>query len=84
MKIVTLTVLSTLLALAGCATVPPPPPAGQRVRVLIADDSAVVRGLVARWLCEADRLPRTPTHVAAVVAEHRPCALCGLLIADPS
>ena len=28
MKIVTLTVLSTLLALAGCATVPPPPPAG--------------------------------------------------------
>ncbi len=28
-------------------------PAGHRVRVLIADDSAVVRGLVARWLAEA-------------------------------
>ncbi|MCJ2034722.1 chemotaxis response regulator protein-glutamate methylesterase [Methylobacterium sp. J-068] len=31
----------------------PPAPAGQRVRVLIADDSAVVRGLVARWVAEA-------------------------------
>ena len=31
----------------------PPPLAGQRVRVLIADDSAVVRGLVARWIGEA-------------------------------
>lgn len=30
-----------------------PSPAGQRVRVLIADDSAVVRGLVARWIGEA-------------------------------
>ena len=28
-------------------------PAGHRVRVLIADDSAVVRGLVARWIAEA-------------------------------
>jgi two-component system chemotaxis response regulator CheB len=27
--------------------------AGQKIRVLIADDSAVVRGLVARWLGEA-------------------------------
>lgn len=36
---------------------PPPshatPTVGQRVRVLIADDSAVVRGLVARWIAEA-------------------------------
>ncbi|MCK2052542.1 chemotaxis response regulator protein-glutamate methylesterase [Methylobacterium sp. 37f] len=31
----------------------PPPQTGQRVRVLIADDSAVVRGLVARWIGEA-------------------------------
>ncbi|MDB5646296.1 MAG: chemotaxis response regulator protein-glutamate methylesterase [Methylobacterium sp.] len=30
-----------------------PPQASQRVRVLIADDSAVVRGLVARWIGEA-------------------------------
>ncbi|NEU14018.1 chemotaxis response regulator protein-glutamate methylesterase [Methylobacterium sp. BTF04] len=29
------------------------PASGHRVRVLIADDSAVVRGLVARWISEA-------------------------------
>lgn len=31
----------------------PNPASGHRVRVLIADDSAVVRGLVTRWIAEA-------------------------------
>jgi len=44
-------------------------------RTVVSHAAKHTRGLVARWLCEADRLPRTPAHVAAVVAEHRPCAL---------
>ncbi len=44
-------------------------------RTVVSHAAKHTRGLVARWLCEADRLPRTPRHVAAVVAEHRPCAL---------
>lgn len=44
-------------------------------RTVVSHAAKHTRGLVARWLCEADRLPRTPQHVAAVVAEHRPCAL---------
>jgi len=44
-------------------------------RTVVSHAAKHTRGLVARWLCEADRLPRTPGHVAAVVAEHRPCAL---------
>jgi len=42
--------------LTGSAVPAPRPPAasaGSPVRVLIADDSAVVRGLVARWITEA-------------------------------
>jgi len=44
-------------------------------RTVVSHAAKHTRGLVARWLCEADRLARTPQHVAAVVAEHRPCAL---------
>lgn len=44
-------------------------------RTVVSHAAKHTRGLVARWLCEADRLPRTPEQVAAVVAEHRPCAL---------
>ena len=35
---------------------PAAPPAGTRPRVLVVDDSAVVRGLVARWIEADDRL----------------------------
>ena len=39
--------------LAATAAPPADPSAAGRIRVLIADDSAVVRGLVARWIGEA-------------------------------
>lgn len=38
---------------ASAATSAPSPSAGPRIRVLVADDSVVVRGLVSRWLEEA-------------------------------
>ncbi|TNC13363.1 chemotaxis response regulator protein-glutamate methylesterase [Methylobacterium terricola] len=38
---------------ASAATSTPSPSAGPRIRVLVADDSVVVRGLVSRWLEEA-------------------------------
>ncbi|QRE72988.1 protein-glutamate methylesterase/protein-glutamine glutaminase [Methylobacterium aquaticum] len=38
---------------ASAAPSTPTPSAGQRIRVLVADDSVVVRGLVSRWLEEA-------------------------------
>lgn len=44
-------------------------------RTVVSHAAKHTRGLVARWLCEADRLARTPQNVAAVVAEHRPCDL---------
>jgi cytoplasmic iron level regulating protein YaaA (DUF328/UPF0246 family) len=44
-------------------------------RTVVSHAAKHTRGLVARWLCEAERLPRTPHHVAAVVAEHRLCEL---------
>ena len=48
-------------------------------RTVVSHAAKHTRGLVARWVCEADRTPRTPTALAALVAEHRPCAL----VADP-
>lgn len=51
--------------------------AGQRS--VVSHLAKHTRGLVARWLCEADRLPRTPHAVAAVVAERREC----VLVPDP-
>ena len=44
-------------------------------RIVVSHLAKHTRGLVARWLCEADRVPRTPRAVAALVAEHRECAL---------
>lgn len=44
-------------------------------RSVVSHAAKHTRGLVARWLCETDRTPRTPAQVAAVVADHRPCAL---------
>lgn len=44
-------------------------------RSVVSHFAKHTRGLVARWLCEADRPPRNPAHVAAVVAEHRTCEL---------
>ena len=44
-------------------------------RTVVSHAAKHTRGLVARWVCEADRTPRTPTALAALVAEHRPCAL---------
>ncbi len=38
---------------ASAAPSTPSPSAGPRIRVLVADDSVVVRGLVSRWLEEA-------------------------------
>ena len=40
-------------------------------RTVVSHAAKHTRGLVARWLCEAARLPRTPADVAALVAEHR-------------
>ena len=44
-------------------------------RTVVSHAAKHTRGLVARWVCEADRTPRTPTALAALVSEHRPCAL---------
>jgi cytoplasmic iron level regulating protein YaaA (DUF328/UPF0246 family) len=44
-------------------------------RTVVSHAAKHTRGLVTRWICEADRTPRTPAAVAALVAEHRPCAL---------
>ena len=48
-------------------------------RTVVSHSAKHTRGLVARWLCEADRTPRTAAGVAAVVAQHRACEL----VADP-
>ena len=48
-------------------------------RTVVSHSAKHTRGLVARWICEAGRTPRTPTAVATLVAEHRPCEL----VADP-
>jgi cytoplasmic iron level regulating protein YaaA (DUF328/UPF0246 family) len=48
-------------------------------RTVVSHAAKHTRGLVTRWICEAERTPRTPAAVAALVAEHRPCAL----VADP-
>lgn len=39
------------------------------------------RGLVARWVLEAARMPRTPAAVAEIVAGHRRCDLVDLVAA---
>lgn len=44
-------------------------------RTVVSHAAKHTRGLVARWLCESDRTPRTPADVAALVGVHRPCAL---------
>lgn len=44
-------------------------------RTVVSHLAKHTRGLVARWLCQAERAPRTPSAVAAVVAEHRDCDL---------
>ena len=44
-------------------------------RTVVSHLTKHTRGLVARWLCQAGRAPRTPSAVAAVVAEHRDCEL---------
>ena len=48
-------------------------------RTVVSHSAKHTRGLVARWICEADRTPRTPAAVAALVAGHRACEL----VADP-
>ena len=48
-------------------------------RTVVSHSAKHTRGLVARWICEAERTPRTPAAVAALVSEHRDCAL----VADP-
>ncbi len=48
-------------------------------RTVVSHAAKHTRGLVARWLCEVDRTPRTPAAVTALVAQHRPCEL----VADP-
>ena len=48
-------------------------------RTVVSHAAKHTRGLVARWVCEAERTPRTPATLATLVAGHRPCAL----IADP-
>ena len=48
-------------------------------RTVVSHSAKHTRGLVARWLCEADRTPRTPAALAALVSEHRSCEL----VADP-
>ncbi|MDN5727794.1 MAG: peroxide stress protein YaaA [Propionibacteriales bacterium] len=44
-------------------------------RTVVSHLAKHTRGLVARWLLEADRAPRTVADVAAVVAEHVHCEL---------
>lgn len=44
-------------------------------RTVVSHLAKHTRGLVARWLLEADRPPRTPAAVAQVVAGHRRCEL---------
>jgi cytoplasmic iron level regulating protein YaaA (DUF328/UPF0246 family) len=44
-------------------------------RTVVSHAAKHTRGLVARWICEAARTPRTPAAVSALVAEHRPCEL---------
>src|SRR3954453_7025303 len=46
-------------------------------RTIVSHAAKHTRGLVARWVCEADRTPRTPAALATLVAEHRPAALVG-------
>jgi cytoplasmic iron level regulating protein YaaA (DUF328/UPF0246 family) len=44
-------------------------------RTVVSHAAKHTRGLVARWLCEADRTPRTPAALEALVREHRPAEL---------
>lgn len=44
-------------------------------RTVVSHLAKHTRGLVTRWLCEADRTPRTATAVAVLVSEHRACTL---------
>lgn len=44
-------------------------------RTVVSHAAKHTRGLVARWLCEAGRTPRTPAALAGLVGEHRPCEL---------
>ena len=44
-------------------------------RTVVSHLAKHTRGLVTRWLCQAERPPRSPAAVAAVVAEHRDCDL---------
>ena len=48
-------------------------------RTIVSHAAKHTRGLVARWICEADRTPRTPAAVAALVSQHHASAL----VADP-
>ncbi len=48
-------------------------------RTVVSHAAKHTRGLVARWLCEVDRTPRTVAGVAMLVAQHRSCEL----VADP-
>ena len=44
-------------------------------RTVVSHLAKHTRGLVTRWLCQAERAPRTVAAVAAVVGEHRDCDL---------
>ena len=44
-------------------------------RTVVSHAAKHTRGLVARWVCEADGTPRTPAALAALVREHRSCEL---------
>jgi uncharacterized protein len=44
-------------------------------RTVVSHAAKHTRGLVARWVCEADRTPRTPAALATLVREHRSCDL---------
>jgi len=48
-------------------------------RTVVSHAAKHTRGLVARWICEADRTPRTPVAVAALVSQHR----ASELVPDP-
>lgn len=48
-------------------------------RTVVSHSAKHTRGLVARWICESERTPRTAVGVATLVREHRSCEL----VADP-
>ncbi|MFW6597883.1 YaaA family protein [Propionibacteriaceae bacterium Y2011] len=47
------------------------------VRRTVSHHAKHTRGLVARWLLEADRTPRTPGQVVAEIGRHADCTLVG-------